>query len=698
MAEINQILQGRYRIITLLGRGGMGAVYLAHEIQLDTDCVVKEMLPQNDPSQGKIAAEQFLREAKTLAGLRHPNLPRVSHFFEEGGSHYLVMDLIEGLSLDKMIGAQAMPESVVLKYACQLLDVLEYIHEHGVVHRDIKPANIIITSKAQAVLVDFGLAKVSGKTIVRGYTEHFSPPEAAGGGTDLRGDLYSLAATMYKALSGKTPIRFTADSDEDVLLPLRQIRPEVSENTARVIMKCMTLDRKGRYQTAAEMRTDLFNPTPTSAQAKQAQMAATAPASEQTVNFDPAKARLGVPQVQGVPPPTPIGVSHVAPPPVAKKPPVVGIILGAVGVVIVLVIAAVVIAGRTPKPAVDATPASPTPVTATTKEPATAKPGVTNTRPAKTTPSVTDTPGVGDTIEPTFTRLPTRTPRATLRASATPVPAAGTTQRVAFARGAVGCSVIVVRDINTGAETILKSTDRNEEAAWSPDGTTLVASTGNCSGGNQNITLFDIQSQNSAPLVNEGSNLDPFWGSDNRIYFVRSIANSFNGTLYSIVSDGNDLRAIGIEGRKPRLSPDGSRLAFMKWEGSYWRIHVVDIDSAGQVSNERALALPSAPGGVHARMPNWGQDSDHLYFNITNSSFDSVALGIAQLSNGFTGYDNQKSSTGDKFGRPSCGKDNWCVVNTVSTGGIWLLRQTGNAFKVDRQLTNGDDWGPAIYP
>jgi eukaryotic-like serine/threonine-protein kinase len=160
MLTTGQTLQNRYRIEAILGQGGMGAVYRVYDENLETRCVVKEMLQPSDPAFVANAAAQFKREAKVLSNLRHLSLPRVTNYFIEQGNYYLVMDLIEGQCLDKLIGPQGLPEATVLKYADQLLDVLEYIHAEGVLHRDIKPANIIIQSNGRAVLVDFGLVKV----------------------------------------------------------------------------------------------------------------------------------------------------------------------------------------------------------------------------------------------------------------------------------------------------------------------------------------------------------------------------------------------------------------------------------------------------------------------------------------------------------------------------------------------------------
>ncbi|HEY3290942.1 MAG TPA: serine/threonine-protein kinase, partial [Anaerolineae bacterium] len=266
MLQIDQLLQNRYRIARVLGQGGMGAVYQAQDLNLDMICVVKEMLPPPDPALVRNMALQFQREGKILASLRHMSLPRVSNYFTEQENYYLVMDLIEGRSLEKLIGETGLPESTVLQYADQLLDVLGYIHSKGILHRDIKPANIIVQPDGRVVLVDFGLVKVINtggpvtKTLVSALTPQYAPPEQYTGNTDARSDLYSLAATLYQTLAGHPPASATDQLSGLKLQPLRQLphlQTSVSANTEYVLMKALNLDRSARYQDAASMRAEL---------------------------------------------------------------------------------------------------------------------------------------------------------------------------------------------------------------------------------------------------------------------------------------------------------------------------------------------------------------------------------------------------------------------------------------------------------
>ncbi|MGC9083686.1 MAG: serine/threonine-protein kinase, partial [Anaerolineae bacterium] len=157
------IRHNRYRIARLLGKGGMGAVYRAWDLRLNVPVAIKEMVPQPgiDPHTLTQLRQQFYQEAQVLARLHHPNLVRVTDYFEESGNAYLVMDFVEGESLADLIAARGpLPEAQVLEWARQLLDALAYCHSQGVLHRDIKPQNVIIRPDGRAVLVDFGLVKL----------------------------------------------------------------------------------------------------------------------------------------------------------------------------------------------------------------------------------------------------------------------------------------------------------------------------------------------------------------------------------------------------------------------------------------------------------------------------------------------------------------------------------------------------------
>ena len=262
------ILQGRYRVIRQLGQGGMGAVYEAVDQRLDTIVALKETLFADERLR-----KQFEREARLLARLHHPALPRVSDHFSEGDGQFLVMQFIPGDDLSEMMNRKRgpFPADQVLTWADQLLDALDYLHTQDpqIVHRDIKPQNLKLTSRGQIILLDFGLAKGQAGDISRittaasifGYTPNYAPLEQIQGlGTDSRSDLYSLAATLYHLLTGvKPPDALTraaalVNGQPDPLAPASVANPEIAPEVASVLAKAMAQNREQRYATAADMR------------------------------------------------------------------------------------------------------------------------------------------------------------------------------------------------------------------------------------------------------------------------------------------------------------------------------------------------------------------------------------------------------------------------------------------------------------
>lgn len=248
--EVDSLLNDRYRIQGQLGKGGMGAVYLAFDETLEIRVAVKENLNLNPESE-----RQFRREATLLAGLRHPNLPRVTDHFILNDRQYLVMDYIEGMDLHARAAQQPPSLAEVLQWADALCDALAYLHSRKppVIHRDIKPANIKLQPNGNVVLVDFGIAKIFEQaqttTGARGLTPGFSPPEQYGGQrTDARSDQYSLAATVYSLLTGRKP----ADSVQrmlrkEMLKPIRELNPAVPEHVEAALARALALDKDERF-------------------------------------------------------------------------------------------------------------------------------------------------------------------------------------------------------------------------------------------------------------------------------------------------------------------------------------------------------------------------------------------------------------------------------------------------------------------
>jgi eukaryotic-like serine/threonine-protein kinase len=295
------ILQGRYRIVHQLGQGGMGAVYEAVDQRLDTIVALKETLFAEERLR-----KQFEREARLLARLHHPALPRVSDHFSEDDGQFLVMQFIPGDDLSEMMTRKQgpFPANQVLTWADQLLDALDYLHTQDpqIVHRDIKPQNLKLTSRGQIILLDFGLAKGQAGEISRvttaasifGYTPNYAPLEQIQGlGTDSRSDLYSLGATLYHLLTNvKPPDALTraaaiVNGQPDPLLRASEVNSAVASELDHVLGKAMAQNREQRYATADEMRKALHGTEQASTVVERGEA--------QTVLFPPPATTVAVP-------------------------------------------------------------------------------------------------------------------------------------------------------------------------------------------------------------------------------------------------------------------------------------------------------------------------------------------------------------------------------------------------------------------
>ena len=259
--SVGQVLENRYRIVSLLGQGGMGAVYRAWDLNLRVPVALKENLDLSTVSR-----EQFEREALLLAQLNHPNLPRVTnHFTVAGQGQYLVMEFIDGQDLQQVLDARGrLTEAEAVPIISQIASALAYLHSRPepVIHRDIKPANIKITSDNRAVLVDFGIAKqfAADTKTTRGaqaVTPGFSPPEQYGlGTTDARSDIYATGATLYALLTGATPVESVSRLAGATLPPPAQLTPPV----AAAILRAMEMEPNNRFQAAQEFARALVSP------------------------------------------------------------------------------------------------------------------------------------------------------------------------------------------------------------------------------------------------------------------------------------------------------------------------------------------------------------------------------------------------------------------------------------------------------
>ncbi len=253
MLPPHTLLKQRYLVLQSVARGGMGAVYMAQDTSLGNRLVaVKEMSQGNLPRQeGQSAVENFMREAHLLAGLHHPNLPSIHDHFEDAARWYLVMDFVQGETLEEYLlhsPGQKLPLEEVLQIGQQLCDVLDYLHtcQPPIIFRDLKPANIMRTPKGHIYLIDFGIARHfkpgQHKDTASYGSPGYSPPEQYGQAqTSERSDIYSLGATLYHLLSGYKPTRSPFR-----LPPLQSLVPTLPPRLITLITQMVDLDDSRR--------------------------------------------------------------------------------------------------------------------------------------------------------------------------------------------------------------------------------------------------------------------------------------------------------------------------------------------------------------------------------------------------------------------------------------------------------------------
>ncbi len=263
MARIGEIVDGKYEILREIGRGGMSVVYLAMDKRLNKQWAIKEFRKDKDDASKQVALKALLDEANLMKKLDHPTLPRIVDIINLQTSVYIVMDYIEGESLNKVLDSYgAQPQEAVIEWAKQLSDVLDYLHTQNppVIYRDMKPANIMLKPDGTVRLIDFGIAREykegkAGDTEAIGTRGYAAPEQFGGRGqTDARTDIYSLGVTLYHLVTGQNP----AEPPYEIY-PIRHWNPSLSSGLEWLIQKCTQLNPGDRYQSCAEVSYVLNN-------------------------------------------------------------------------------------------------------------------------------------------------------------------------------------------------------------------------------------------------------------------------------------------------------------------------------------------------------------------------------------------------------------------------------------------------------
>ena len=273
-----------YRILSKLGEGGMGEVYLAEDSRLRRKVALKILLPEVAQDSDRLA--RFLQEARAASALSHPNAAHIYEVGESNGSHYLAMEYIEGETLETRLTGDPLPLAEIVSIGSQVAEALEAAHDRNIVHRDIKPANLMIGARGHVTVLDFGLAKflpesadiTSGGSqiatqfmtsggVVMGTVAYMSPEQALGRAVDPRTDIFSLGVVIYRMATGKLPFAGTTPQEtlarilEGRVEAMARLNYELPEAFESIVRKCLDKDRDRRYQSARELNIDLQNLT-----------------------------------------------------------------------------------------------------------------------------------------------------------------------------------------------------------------------------------------------------------------------------------------------------------------------------------------------------------------------------------------------------------------------------------------------------
>ena len=639
--ELGTILKERYKITKQLGSGGMGEVFLADDLTLETPVAVKINHNLNETSSA-----QFIREARLLASIKHPNLPRVIDYFTDNDCQYLVMDYIPGDDLKTIVERHdKMNPELIIHWAVELGTALTYLHNHKppIFHRDLKPANIKLTPSGEVVLVDFGIAKTGEasqetQSGAWAFSPGFAPPEQVSGmRTGQYSDQYGLAATIYYLMVGKPP----ADSAQRMMgavdyVPLKNANPAVSEYVSDAISRALSIRPEDRFASVAEFLTALTHPevTVNRVDASKTVMAPRPPASNGTV------------------PPT------FATPPQPHKPTGLWI---AVGIVALLILAGGGYFLLSYLGFIGGTPAEPTQTAAVA---ATATENI-------ILPAATDTPETQPAAAETQAQTPIDTAASTTAAVDQSIGHGG---KVAFVsnRQSDGFFQVWLMDVGKDANGNLVASNFQQltttpsdksQPSWSPDGTKLLFTGAS--------TEF---ARNGTPFAKD--------------IFVVDVTQSDPTPLDLTKRAGDDVEAA--------WSPTGKKIAFT----SYYRddgmpqLFLMNPDGSEQVRLSERFAEHS---------PTWTPKDTYLYYVMDYADFSVLSMRDTWSKYASTKKFDMSSNAGrlGLVSQPQISLDGSMIAYTRTIGGktnIYTATTVGRGATVTQLTDSNKDssacWSP----
>ncbi|MBN2045509.1 MAG: serine/threonine-protein kinase [Anaerolineales bacterium] len=723
--ERDSILNGRYRILEILGQGGMGAVYHAKDDNLDVHVAVKENLFTSDEY-----SRQFRREANILATMRHPNLPRViDHFEIQNQGQYMVMDFIEGEDLrQRMDRIGSLMDEEVIIIGAAICDALEYLHTRDpiILHRDIKPGNIKVNPNGEVYLVDFGLAKiVDGSQVTttgaRAMTPGYSSPEQYGTArTDERSDIYSLGATLYAALTNTIPEDGLARAMEQAdLTPIRKRNPKVSRRVASAVEKALAIHPEDRFQKAGDFKNALLQSSNATRQIQNSEELTIIPPPADVVADVMAGNRV---HVKGAKEPEITGSSSTRRKRLKRRR--IRRTIFATLIVLISALIGWVAMGLPGKEAVSGIVPEGW-IAYASNFSATLMPGEPTT-PVVEEPTLTAT--IEEVIpEPTATQTPTPTVTPTITPSPTPIRVPGVPtptpapadydmpfpgEQLAYVSlrensTGVTSAQIWLHSFADGSERQLTKMQGGAcQPDWSPDGR-LLAFISPCAGNQRVYTdaliyVLDMQTTEVTQLAVEVGSFDPAWSPDGSSMLFTRAENILASSIYRINTSDSTIEEMTHGDRlayNPAWSPEGDRFVFSTNSAGHYFLYIVENDPT---------ALPEVFARITGRQyvkPTWSVDNTIVFSTGPEDSFMSMwqmpasMLGASDFSYLETPV-NPDTNRVPELDPDFNSSGHWIAYESWPDGGnrdIYIIRDDGQLImRVTEELR--DDFDPAWRP